>query len=115
MKNLIVIVFTLLAFDIKAQSDTPPNAGPGKCYAKYAIDSTNQLLEWREVLCGDKVTPQIIQKVSKELNYKGYKVDVFNEKFDINLREIIRKFQKENNLPVGGLNIKTLESLGISY
>ena len=115
MKNLILIVFVLFAFDVKAQIDTPPNAQPGKCYAKVKTDSTDVLGHWEEVLCGEKITPQLIQKISKEFNYKGYKVDVFNEKLDANLRDIIRKYQKDNNLPVGALNIKTLEALGVSY
>lgn len=117
MKNLIVIVFTLLAFNIKAQQQVGemPIGKPGSCYGKYMVDSTNQFFRWEEIVCGDKITPQLIQKISKEFNYKGYKVDVFNEKFDDKLRDIIRKYQKENSLPVGGLNVKTLEALGISY
>lgn len=119
MKNLLLIGFMFFCFEIKAQQPQPindmPTGKPGSCYAKYMVDSTNQFFRWEEIVCGDKITPQLIQKMSKEFNYKGYKVDVFNEKLDANLRDIIRKFQKDNNIPVGPLNIKTLEALGISY
>jgi hypothetical protein len=116
MKKLILVIFTILCFDIKAQNqDAPPNTKPGSCYGKYMDDSTNQSFHWEETLCGNKITPQVIQRISKELNYKGYKIDVFNEKFDERLSGFIRAYQKENNLPIGGLNIKTLDALGISY
>ena len=115
MKNLIVIIFTLLAFDIKAQSDTPPNAQSGKCYARAKTDSTDVFGHWEEVLCGEKVQPRIIQDVAKALQNKGYKVNVFAEFMDVNLKAAVSKFQKDNKLPIGNLNIKTLEALEISY
>jgi hypothetical protein len=117
MKNFILFAFTFFCFDSKAQQQVNemPTGKPGSCYGKYMVDSTNQAFRWEEILCGNKMTPQVIQKISKELNYKGYKIDVFNEILDDKLRDMIRKYQKENNLPIGGLNIKTLEALGISY
>ena len=115
MKNLIVIVFTLLAFDIKAQSDTPPNAEPGKCYGKCMIDSTKTFGQWEEVVCGADIKPKLVRKIANALQNKGYKVDVLAEFMDVNLKAALNKFQKDNKLPMGNLNIKTLEALEISY
>jgi hypothetical protein len=115
MGNLIVIVFVLFAFDVKAQRDTPPNAQPGKCYAKAKADSTDVLGHWEEVLCGEKMQPRVIQDVAKALQNKGYKVNVFAELMDGQLKAALSKFQKENKLPIGNLNIKTLDALEISY
>ena len=115
MKNLILIVFTLFAFEIKAQSDVPPNAQPGKCYAKCMIDSTKTFGQWEEVVCGQHINSKLIRKVANALQSKGYKVDVFAEFMDSQLKAALSKFQKENKLPMGNLNIKTLNALDVSY
>jgi hypothetical protein len=116
MKNLILIALTLFCFKIKAQpGDTPPNAQGGKCYAKCSMDSTNQILQWEEVLCGDKIQPRVVQDIAKALQNKGYKVDVFAEVMNYDLKIALKKYQQENKLPMGNLNIKTLDALEISY
>ncbi len=116
MKNLILIVFTLFAFEIKAQSsDTPPNAEPGKCYGKCMIDSTGKFSQWEEIVCSEYIKPKLIRKIANALQNKGYKVDVFAEFMDVQLKAALSKFQKENKLPMGNLNIKTLDALEISY
>jgi hypothetical protein len=116
MKNLIVIVFTLFAFGIKAQtSDTPPNGEPGKCYGKCMIDSTKTFSQWEEIVCGQYIKPKLIRNIANALQNKGYKVDIFAEFMDAKLKAALSQFQKENKLPIGNLNIKTLDALGISY
>ena len=116
MKHLILISFTLLCFNLKAQpGDTPPNAQPGKCYAKCKKDSTDVFGQWEEVLCGEKIQPRVIQDIASALKNKGYKVDVFSEFMNLDLKLALSKFQKENKLPIGNLNIKTLDALGIFY
>lgn len=116
MKNLILIVFALFAFEIKAQSsDTPPNAKPGKCYGKCMNDSTKTFGQWEEVVCGEYVKPKLLRDIANALQNKGYKVDVFVEFMDVQLKAALSKFQKENKLPMGNLNIKTLDALDVSY
>jgi hypothetical protein len=117
MKNLILVVFTVLCFDIKAQSigDMPPNAEPGKCYGRCMIDSTKTFSQWEEIVCGKDIKPKLIRDVANALQSKGYKIDVFAEVMDARLKTELSKFQKENKLPIGNLNIKTLKALGISY
>jgi hypothetical protein len=114
MKNLTLIVFTLVCFDIKAQN-MPPNAEAGKCYGKCMIDSTKQFSQWEEVVCSADIKPKLIKNIANALQNKGYKVDVFKETMDADLKAVLSKFQKENKLPIGNLNIKTLDALGISY
>jgi hypothetical protein len=117
MKNLILVVFTVLCFDIKAQQmgEMPSNAEPGKCYGKCMIDSTKTFSQWEEVVCSKNVKPKLIRDIANALQNKGYKVEVFTEIMDAPLRAILSKFQKDNKLPIGNLNIKTLDTLGISY
>jgi hypothetical protein len=114
MKNLILVAFTLVCFDIKAQN-MPPNAEPGKCYGKCMIDSTKQFSQWEEVVCSADIKPKLIRKVASALQNKGYKIDASKEAMDTELKVILCTFQKDNKLPIGNLNIKTLEALGISY
>jgi hypothetical protein len=117
MKNLILVVFMLLCFDIKAQQmgEMPPNAEPGKCYGKCMIDSTKTFSQWEEIVCSADIKPKLIKKITKALKEKGFEVDVLQTKMDAPLRAILSKFQKDNKLPIGNLNIKTLNALGISY
>jgi hypothetical protein len=114
MKNLILVAFTLICFDIKAQN-VPPNAEPGKCYGRCMIDSTKMFSQWEEVVCSADVKPKLINKITKALKDKGYDVEGLTNKMDAQLRAILNKFQKDNKLPIGNLNIKTLEALGVSY
>jgi hypothetical protein len=117
MKNLILVVFTLLCFDIKAQQmgEMPPKAEPGKCYGRCMIDSTKTFSQWEEVVCGHDIKPKLIRNIANALQNKGYKIDAFKEMMDSDLRAVLSKFQKENKLPIGNLNIKTLDALGVSY
>ena len=116
MKNLCLLFFTLFYFEIKAQSsDTPPNAEPGKCYGKCMIDSTKTFGQWEEVVCSTDIKPKLVKKITTALKNKGYEVDVLATKIDASLRAVLNKFQKDNKLPIGNLNIKTLDALSVSY
>ena len=115
MKNLILISFSLFCFEIKAQSDTPPNAEPGKCYGKCMINSTKTFSQWEEVVCSGNIKPKLVKKLSSALKNKGFEVDITATKTDANFRAALSKFQSDNKLPIGNLNIKTLKALGISY
>lgn len=116
MKNAILIVFTLFAFDVKAQTgDMPPNAEAGKCYLKCMIDSTGKFGDWEEVVCRADITRKLVKKIAKVLKSKGYDVSESADKIDAPFRNILSKFQKENKLPIGNLNIKTLDALKIFY
>ena len=79
------------------------------------IDSTGKFSQWEEIVCSEYIKPKLIRKIANALQNKGYKVDVFAEFMDVQLKAALSKFQKENKLPMGNLNIKTLDALEISY
>ncbi len=79
------------------------------------ISKTGGYTDWREVLCGSKLTSDRIRQIQNALIAKGYSVgaagadNVFGEA----TKEALRKFQADNSLPQGNLNIETLNALGV--
>ncbi len=71
--------------------------------------------EWREVVCDTDVTPALIRRVQEALMAKGYALPQFGA--DNNLGEETKaalvKFQRDNNLPIGQLDMETLKALGV--
>ena len=94
-------------------------AKPGKCYAKCRIldedKNTVEITEWREVVCSDDITPELIGNIQTVLVVKGYDIgesgvtNVLGEE----TKAALVRYQKENNLPLGQMDIETMKSLGI--
>ena len=121
-KTIFILLFSIIVWckSYAQLGDTPPNAQPGKCYAKCMPPQTPSIEtaspvqpQWEEVLCGEHVTPQFIQSLRSALIREGSKVKASGEGFDSDLKIELRIYQKNNNLPIGNLNKKTLEALGI--
>jgi len=71
-----------------------------------------------EVICEKDLNVRIIKEINNKLMDLGY-LDKNNQRISINsitprTNSAISEYQKEYGLPVGNLNIKTLEHLGIS-
>lgn len=71
--------------------------------------------EWREVLCGDKVSPYTVRQIQEALNSRGYSPGPIDDVMGSQTKAALTKFQKDNNLPVGQLDMKTLKALGIRF
>lgn len=72
--------------------------------------------EWREVVCGGGSNRAVMTNVQKALRDKGYDlgpagIDGIMGK---DTRAALLKFQGDNNLPQGQLDLKTLEALGVN-
>ena len=121
MKKLvfIVVLMSIFVFEVKCQSgDVPPNAQSGKCYAKCTMpESTLEqpILAWEEVLCADKINSSVVSDIVNALVNKGYKIKTPSSTMNVEVKEALTKFQKTFNLPIGNLNIKTLDALGVRY
>lgn len=70
---------------------------------------------WEEVLCPNKVSGNLIREVQRALNAKGYNCGTPDNVMGARTKAALAKFQKENNLPVGGMNFTTLQALGVKY
>jgi hypothetical protein len=70
--------------------------------------------DWREVLCGEKVTGYTIRQIQIALNKAGYNVGTPDNEMGNKTKAALTKFQKDHNLPVGNLDMETLKALGIN-
>lgn len=86
-----------------------------KIFEKKKIVKKGGLTEWREVICNNDVTPDLFKKVQTALLDKGY--DIGPQGIDgivsRETKEALVKYQKDNGLPVGQLDVETLEALGV--
>ena len=71
--------------------------------------------EWREVLCGDKVTGYTVRQIQDALKARGYDSGPSDNIMGSRTKAALVKFQKDNNLPVGQLDLQTLKALGVQY
>lgn len=71
--------------------------------------------EWREVLCGEKVTGYTVRQIQEALNKAGYYYEAIDGKMSPRTKAALTKFQKDKGLPVGNLDFETLDALGIQY
>lgn len=88
-----------------------------KTITKRQLVKQGEYSDWREILCGDKVTNYTIRQIQQALIAAGYDVGVAgaDNVMGADTRAALMQYQKDNNLPVGNLNIETLQKLGIKY
>lgn len=70
--------------------------------------------DWREILCGEKVTGYTIRQIQEALNKKGYDIGVPDNVMGAKTKAALIKFQRDNQLPEGQLDLETLNALGIN-
>jgi len=71
--------------------------------------------EWREVVCADQVTNVTVRKIQEALRSRGYDPGPADNVMGARTKAALVKYQKDNNLPVGNLDVETMKSLGVSY
>ncbi|WP_235292134.1 peptidoglycan-binding domain-containing protein [Portibacter lacus] len=79
----------------------------------YYFDELNKkgaYIEWREVVCADKVTSRLLKEVRTAL---GIKLTSFSHIMDKKTKAKLIEYQRENGLPIGHLDLETLAHLGI--
>jgi peptidoglycan hydrolase-like protein with peptidoglycan-binding domain len=80
---------------------------------KRSLSKKGGFTEWREVLCANKVTTSMVQQVQRALRSRGYDPGPIDNIIGTRTKAALIKFQKDNGLPVGNLDFKTLKMLGI--
>lgn len=97
----------------------------GLCKTTTTYDATKQVVtrrvasgqgnfsEWREVLCPNKVSNVSIRDLQRALNKAGYNVGAADGVMGSRTKAALAKYQKDNNLPIGGMNMSTLRKLGL--
>lgn len=86
---------------------------------RYAFIETKTLLPDQvsertvAVLCPDKITRGLILQIKNSLFVRGYKLKNLQPEVDNEFFDVLMQYQYDQYLPVGGLNLPTLESLDI--
>lgn len=77
------------------------------------VKKSSERLEWRRVLCETNMTRDTNKKIQQVLKDAGY----YNGPIDGSIGRgtflSVEKYQKDNDLPTGGLTIQMLEKMGI--
>ena len=98
---------------------TPASTREVEIPAEYSTISSKKLVkaggftDWVEVMCESKVTSGKISQIQSALRAKGYDPGATDNVLGAKTREALTKFQKDNNLPVGNLNVETMRALGV--
>lgn len=71
--------------------------------------------EWKEVLCESKVNSATVRQIQAALRDRGYDPGPIDNVMGARTRAALTKYQKDNGLPIGSLDLKTLQSLGVNY
>ncbi|MBV7433419.1 peptidoglycan-binding protein [Cardiobacteriaceae bacterium TAE3-ERU3] len=71
-------------------------------------------MRWEKVLCENTVNKGTIEEVQRALNAQGYKAGVVDGALGPSTTRALEKYQRDNNLGVGGVTMETLDSLGIN-
>ena len=77
--------------------------------------------EWREIVCAKDITPQLLDQIAAALSTEGFTstgvpFDIGEpSKVSSDLKKALVKYQRENTLPIGQLDIQTLDALGVEY
>ena len=79
---------------------------------KPASGKKNQT-DWKEVLCEKDVTPSIIGEIQNALKVNQYYSGGISGKFDGMTKKALTNFQKNSKLPIGQLDLETLDALGV--
>ncbi len=78
---------------------------------KEKISDSHQ--SWERILCQTNMNKDVILKIQKALNDKGYKAGKEDGVLGRDTRVALDKYQRDNSLATGGITYETLNSLNI--
>ncbi|MBK7938142.1 MAG: peptidoglycan-binding protein [Lewinellaceae bacterium] len=101
---------------VKAQASTRTEPIPAEytTITKRRLVKPGGFTEWREVLCGEKVTGYTIRQIQDALVKAGYDPGPVDNVMGTRTKAALTKFQKDKGLPVGNLDFETLKALGVN-
>ena len=85
-------------------------------YQQYPqIRPQTNVTDWREVLCENQINKSLIKQMRNKLFMMGYDLAEGKAVLDSKLRAALTDYQKKNDLPIGQLDLESLDALGIKY
>jgi hypothetical protein len=77
------------------------------------VKISDERLEWRRVLCKTNMTPEMNKKIQQALKDAGFYNGPVDGSIGRGTLSAVERYQKDKDLPRGGLTIKVLEDLGV--
>ncbi len=87
--------------------------------AEYASITKKTLLKqggytvWKEVLCENKISSSTISAIQRALKNRNYDVGTIDQVLGAQTKAALTQFQRDNGLPIGQLDVDTLNRLGV--
>ncbi len=78
------------------------------------VKVTEGRMAWRPVLCETNTTPQVVQALQRALQRASYNPGKVDGVIGSKTRSALESYQRAKGLPVGGLTLDTLKSLGVN-
>ncbi|WP_297770330.1 peptidoglycan-binding domain-containing protein [uncultured Alcanivorax sp.] len=77
------------------------------------VKVTDADMEWREILCETNTTQDVVRRLQKALEDKGYDPVWIDGVYGSKTRAAVVAYQKDNDLASGQLTMQTLDHLGV--
>lgn len=84
-----------------------------KTVTKQVLVSQGTFTDWAEVVCAGDVNSSLVSRVQRALNDRGYSAGAVDGVMGAKTRSALAKFQQDNGLPLGNMNIATMQALGV--
>lgn len=81
---------------------------------KRSVSRKGGFSEWREVVCANKITASLNRQIQRALRDRGYDPGPIDNVIGTKTKAALVKFQKDNGLPVGNLDMQTMKALGVN-
>lgn len=88
-------------------------AAKSTSYTRQEMTGKGNFSEWVEVVCPGKGSTATIQQVQRALNRAGYSAGAADGIMGAKTKTALAKYQRDNGLPIGGMNTPTLKKLGL--
>ena len=88
-------------------------AAKSSSYTRQEMTGKGNFSDWVEVVCPGKGSTATIQQVQRALNRAGYSAGTADGIMGAKTKTALAKYQRDNGLPIGGMNTPTLKKLGL--
>ncbi|WP_020567868.1 peptidoglycan-binding domain-containing protein [Neolewinella persica] len=92
---------------------TEATSGGSASYTKAVLTGKGNFSDWVEVVCPGKGSTASIRDVQRALNKLGYPAGTADGIMGARTKTALAKYQRDNGLPIGGMNAPTLKKLGL--
>lgn len=96
-----------------ARTETIPVPAQYKTVREKKLISVGSYTGWTEILCAAKTTSNKVSQVQRALKAAGYAPGPIDGVMGIKTQAALKQYQTDKGLPLGNLNMQTLQALGV--